>query len=812
MPLNLASPGILVREVDLTTGAVRPTEAITGAMVAPFAKGPVEVQTLIDTENDLLNTFGEPYGADNHYEYWLTASSYLSYGGNLRIVRADDASLRNSHVSVSGVSGGVSGGVKIKSLDHYNELGYDLNTLGTTLVAAQNPGSWADGIRVAIIDSFADQILSGISTLNQTSNFVLEHGPVSGTIVGGASTIGISTSQIQVGQEVQSSTADLIPSGTTVVQIFVGYIELSNQPTNGTTVSTTFTFGETVISNVTDPVLVGYGVTQSLDGKVAAGLGITSVLDGSYLKGIITDVGVDSVSVKVLSIVNSEGTEINVDYQENGVYEYETDKPITVINNVGAAITTTNIESKLDWFEQQTIGITTTVSIGWDGVTYRPGTTEWAADRGGRFDEFHILVIDGNGKITGNAGTIIEKHIGLSKATKAVFSVGSPSYWRQYLTINSKYIFGLSGPAGIVATGFGESYEVETDIDWDQDADGIPFGAIGSKTYSLFGGKNYDGNSDITQEGSLKINVGDIAASYDSFENDEIQVDFLLMGSAAYPKEDAQSLANKLISVAELRKDCVAFISPYRGAAISDTSVQTGVNIKDSETITNNIVSFYSSVASSTYAVFDSGYKYMFDRFNNTFRYVPLNGDIAGLCARTDINQFPWYSPAGTARGAILNAVKLPYNPGRLQRDRLYQNRVNSVIFSPGAGVVLFGDKTGYAKASAFDRINVRRLFIYLERAISRSAKDVLFEFNDTLTRQNFINTVEPFLRDVKAKRGIFDFLVVCDERNNTPAVIDNNEFIADIYIKPTRSINFIGLTFIATKTGINFEEIIGTF
>lgn len=727
MPLNLASPGILVREVDLTTGAVRPTEAITGALVAPFAKGPVEVQTLIETENDLLNTFGKPYGVDFHYEHWLTASSYLSYGGNMRIVRADDSSLKNAHVSVGGTSGGVSGGVKINSLDNYNELGYDLNTLGTTLFCAQNPGSWANGIRVAIIDSFADQTLSIAS---------------------------------------------------------------------GTIVSTNW---------------VGYGITQSIS-KILVGSGTTSVLDG-YLKGIITGVSTtsNSINVKVLSHVSSGNTETSVDYQENGTWEFE-NQVVTIVNNTGVGVATTSVLSKLDWFEQQTVAITTSVNINWDGVTYRPGTTEWAADRGGRFDEFHILVIDGNGEITGNAGTIIEKHIGLSKATKATFSVGSSSYWRQYLTTNSDYVFGLHGPSEIVTTGFGEGFELETDTDWDQDADSIPFGAIGSKTYVLDGGKNYDGGSDITQSGSLTANVGDIAAGYNAFENDEIQIDFLLMGSAAYPKENAQSLANKLISIAELRKDTVAFISPYRGAAMTDSPTQNTANIYDSDTITDNIVSFYASIASSTYAVFDSGYKYMFDRFNDTFRYVPLNGDIAGLCARTDINQFPWYSPAGTSRGAILNAVKLPYNPGRLQRDRLYQNRINSVIFSPGAGIVLFGDKTGYAKASAFDRINVRRLFIYLERAIERSAKDVLFEFNDTLTRQNFINTIEPFLRDVKAKRGIFDFLVVCDERNNTPSVIDNNEFIADIYIKPTRSINFIGLTFIATKTGVNFEEVIGTF
>ena len=354
---------------------------------------------------------------------------------------------------------------------------------------------------------------------------------------------------------------------------------------------------------------------------------------------------------------------------------------------------------------------------------------------------------------------------------------------------------------------------IETDTDWNQPADNIIFGAAGAQTYTLSGGKNYNGQSDLNATGAFTATVAQIAEGYDLFENpDDFQVDFLLMGSANYSKEGAQSLANKLISVAELRKDVVAFISPNRGSILSDTAVQTAVTVNSSVDITENLVSFYASVASTTYAVFDSGYKYMYDRFSDTFRYVPLNGDVAGLCARTDINQFPWYSPAGTNRGAILNAVKLPYNPTRTQRDRLYTNRINSVIFSPGAGIILFGDKTGYGKSSAFDRINVRRLFIYLERAISRSARDVLFEFNDQLTRNNFINTIEPFLRDVKSKRGIFDFLVVCDDRNNTPSVIDSNEFIADIYIKPSRSINFIGLNFIATKTGVNFEEVIGTF
>ena len=282
------------------------------------------------------------------------------------------------------------------------------------------------------------------------------------------------------------------------------------------------------------------------------------------------------------------------------------------------------------------------------------------------------------------------------------------------------------------------------------------------------------------------------------------------MGTGNYANiVDAQSVANKIIEVAEARKDAVAFISPWRKSFIADTSAGS-VTIENEETVTNNLLAYYAPITSSTYAVFDSGYKYMYDRFAKTYRYIPLNGDIAGLCARNDLNNFPWFSPAGTARGAILNAVKLAFNPSKARRDTLYSNRINPVIFSPGAGIVLFGDKTGYGKASAFDRINVRRLFIYLEDAISAAAKDQLFEFNDEITRTNFVNIVEPFLRDVQAKRGIQDYVVVCDESNNTAAVIDNNEFVADIYIKPARSINFIGLTFVATRTGVAFEEVVG--
>jgi hypothetical protein len=727
MPLNLASPGIVVREVDLTSGRVQPASNKIGAIVAPFAKGPVDSPTLVENENDLLNNFGEPYSTDKHYESWMVASSYLSYGGSLQVVRADDTNTKNAFV-------GTASSVKIKSLDNYEELGYDENTITGVTVAARNPGSWANGIKVAIIDSKADQILSGVST----------------------------------------------SAGVPVIQ-------------------------------------VGYGITQSLSGKVDSSSGTSVSLNDSFLKGIITGIstttGSRDVYVKILSRVSAAGTETIVDYQQDGTYCFTETGSIEVVNNTGTGVGSTTYTSEIDWFSQQYITLTNS-NIQWNNIAQAPGTSAFAEPRGSRFDEVHVVLIDDLGTITGNAGTILEKHLGLSKATDAEFSAGSTSYWRKYIAAGSATIFAGGAPTGITTTGFDAGqFDLTTDNGWDQPAENVIFGAAGSNTYTLSGGLNYDGGTNLNTAGALTATLAELKDGYDLFENtEEIKVDFLLMGSAGYAKETAQELANKLISVAELRKDAVAFITPYRGAALADNPAEGDITVRAPEDITRNVISFFSPIASSSYAVFDSGYKYMYDRFANTYRYAPLNGDIAGLCARNDINYFPWYSPAGTARGAILNAVKLAYTPSKSQRDRLYTNRINPIIFSPGAGIILFGDKTGLGRTSAFDRINVRRLFIYLEDAISRAAKDVLFEFNDEITRTNFVNTIEPFLRDVQAKRGIFDYVVIADETNNTAAVIDANEFRADIYIKPARSINFIGLTFIATKTGVDFEEVIGNF
>jgi len=735
MPLNLASPGIVVREVDLTIGRVDPTSGSIGALVAPFTKGPVEDAQLIESEEDLLQTFGQPYSVDKHYEYWMVASSYLAYGGTLQVIRADDFNT-STGVGLKNAFVGTASSIRIKSGTHYNQLGYDENTITGVTVAAKTPGTYANGIRVAIIDAKADQILT-------------------------------------------------VQSGNTVP--------------------------------------VGTAVTQTAYGRVLPTSTGTKTLDG-YVKGVVTTSTDTSLEVKLLSHVSAAGTITPVDYSTGGVYNFTASGTVG-LTTAGQAVTFSGQDKtytqQKDWFSQQNIELTSkdqngnAVKLEWDGLADAPGTSSYSAARGGRFDELHVVVIDDKGTVTGNAGTILEKHLNLSKATDGEYSVGSTSYWRKYLATNSKYIYGGSAPTGITTISFGtdSTNTLDTDNGWDQSADsaGAGFGASGVFTASLDGGKNYGGKSDYTTSGALNSGVDDLISGYGLFENTEdIEVDFILMGAAHHSKNDAQAVAQKCIAVAEARKDAVAFISPYRQAFLNDSSAGS-VTVNNIDTMTTNVIEYFGPLTSSTYGVFDSGYKYMFDRFNNTFRYVPMNGDIAGTCARTDIEQFPWFSPAGTARGAILNAVKLIYNPGKKQRDILYSNRVNPVILSPGAGIVLFGDKTAFGKSSAFDRINVRRLFIFLEDAISAAAKDQLFEFNDELTRTNFVNIVEPFLRDVQANRGIFDFVVICDETNNTAAVIDANEFIADIFIKPARSINFIGLTFVATRTGVAFEEVIGS-
>lgn len=397
-----------------------------------------------------------------------------------------------------------------------------------------------------------------------------------------------------------------------------------------------------------------------------------------------------------------------------------------------------------------------------------PGTSSYAAARNGSNDELHIVVVDADGNWTGQAGTVLEKFSFLSKASDAKNSDQSTNYYKDVIRNQSKYIWVIDHPTG--TTNWGTTVASKT------------FNSLTANvTATLSGGASGD-----------SVSLANIQSGYSLFENDELyDVSLIPMG----PTTDV-GVVNTVIGIAESRRDCIVFASP----PYADIVNTTGQAAK--------VVTYRNSLTSSSFAVLDTGWKYQYDRYNDKYRYIPLNGDIAGLAARTDFVADPWFSPAGYNRGVIKNVVKLAYSPSKTDRDTLYKSGANPVVTFPGQGTVLFGDKTLLARPSAFDRINVRRLFIVLEKAISTASKFQLFEFNDPFTRAQFRNLVEPFLRDVQGRRGITDFRVICDESNNTAEIIDRNEFVADIYIKPARSINFIQLNFVATRSGVSFEEV----
>ena len=409
----------------------------------------------------------------------------------------------------------------------------------------------------------------------------------------------------------------------------------------------------------------------------------------------------------------------------------------------------------------------------YDSVDRAPGTTAWTADRGGSGDEIHVVVVDQDGVITGEPGRVIESFSNMSKASDAKTPQGDNNYYADVIFNKSSQIFWMDhNTAG---------------TNWGTAAAGITFTAVNVPTLeSLTGGA----------VGSA-VTDGQLKTAYEKFQDAEtVDVGLIMTGPSS-----SSTHVDNLITIAETRKDAVVFASPQR----SDV-----VNITNSNRQMSNVIGFFNAIRSSSYVVFDSGYKYQYDRYSDVYRFVPLNGDMAGLSARTDTVADSWFSPAGFNRGIVRGAVKLAFNPTKAQRDQLYPARINPVATFPGQGTILFGDKTGLTTPSAFDRINVRRLFIVLEKAISTASKFQLFEFNDEFTRANFRNIVEPFLREVQGRRGITDFQVVCDETNNTGEVIDRNEFIAEIFIKPARSINFITLSFVATRTGVSFDEVAG--
>ena len=503
------------------------------------------------------------------------------------------------------------------------------------------------------------------------------------------------------------------------------------------------------------------GTNNLVDDAAAAADDLSITVDDVDATGYAIVVGdiisFTSDAAGEVSVVGHEGIEYIVTAVDVST-QLVTFKQHNVFSTKGLAAAVadnSNITRKWRWYEE---------------FSGAPGTSTSVANVSGSGDEMHVIVIDEDGGISGLANTILEKWDSVSKASDAKTDSGDINYYVDKIYRGSEYIFWMD--------------HLAAGTNWGSTSAGITFTdvAIPNKESLAGGTDDYVPSS------------GERAAAYDKFKDDNVSVQLVMSGPG-----DAADAA-MIIDLVELKKNAMAFISPER----SDV-----VGVANSASQLDNVVQFFNGISSSSYAVFDSGYKKVYDRYNDQYRWIPLNGDIAGCCAATDADADPWYSPAGTLRGQIRGSVSLAFNPTQAQRDDLYRQRINPVVTFPGEGTKLWGDKTALAQNSAFNRINVRRLFNHVEDSIERAARSAVFEFNDEFTRSQFVGVVEPFLRDIQGRRGITDFQVVCDSSNNTSQVVDANEFRADIYIKPARSINFITLTFVATRSGVDFSEVV---
>ena len=745
MAANQSSPGVVVQERDLTTITTL-TTANTGVIAAPFELGPVEEIKNIGTERELVATFGEPN--EYNYEYWYTAAQFLSYGGLLKAVRTDSSALKNA------VNTGTA--VKIKNLQDY-ETTY-LNGTNTWKWAARTPGTKGNSIGIFITDAGADQI--AVVPAPGSGN---DHRFVSGEA--------LSATSGAAGKVFKYSI--LLTVGSVVGSFAAGSTATISISGSAQTVD--------VLAYDADNGKIEIGIPSGgITGIIAEGQTITQ---GSNT----ADISASGIERRVYIA------------KDKGSIDFAASDSIADTNSTAVSISSVRVEyDEREYLPSQK----------WVNVAPRPGTSSFATANGGFRDEMHILVIDVDGKITGNAGTLLERYIGVSKASDSKSSVGEANYYVEVIQQKSEYIYWGEHETGLFDVDsdsgvFGGASTVSFDLflssagSTDYPAGATTVGSKGNATYyyRLESGADYAVGS-----GEYTVAQGDVTTAYGLLEDPESQtIDFILTGPSG--ADDAAALAKitALVSIVEERRDCMLFVSPRRGNLIGVSSAATQ---------TDNLIAFFDQLPSSNYMVFDSGYKYIYDKYNDVYRYVPCNGDIAGLCLQTTEVSEPWFSPAGFQRGVIRNAIKLAYTPNKTQRDRLYSARVNPIVSFPGQGIVLFGDKTAQGFASAFDRINVRRLFLTIERVISGAAKAQLFEQNDETQRGFFLNIVEPYLRDVQGRRGVTDFLVKCDESNNPPESVDRGEFNAEIYVKPTRTINYITLTFVATRTGVAFTEV----
>ena len=757
--MTLASPGVLVKEVDFTA-TVQVGDQSIGVVAIDAERGPTDQVTYVASERELVEIFGKPN--NNNYESWFAAATLIQYGAVVAVIRptgATDLGLNNANIKLDGTS---STSLVIKNKDDF-----DSTVSKDYTWAARTAGSFNNAVKVVVVDHGADQRVTVTPAAGQASNF------------DGATNAGNTAGRT-------AGTYSITATGGSGSGATFNVVVAANG--SATITLTSGGSGYTDDDVLTLPRAGAYAgatdITVAVDG-----VGAPLPAAGSYIQWTT---GGNTYKGNVYKTIGANQLEVTL---------WDTTKRLTgneVLKTAGdVTIATVTALNSNDVYG----GLEYTTNRKWSAIAPQPGTSAGASAKGGKYDEFHIVVLDVNGTVSGTPGSVLESMTFVSKASDAKSAEGSSIYYKTVVTEQSEYIYpgdslfittgeqmGLAGQTG-TARELGAAVQSATFELFNFAATGTTDGSVG--TLTLASGDDYS-YADATATASVRAGL---VAGYDLVEDPELfgDIDFLVPGHIS------TSVVSRLIAIAEKRRDCVVVASPER----SDV-----VNSNTSTKKTDDIIAFFRTLPSTSYAMFDSGYKYIYDKYNDVYRYVPCAADTAGLCIATTNNSETWFSPAGYNRGQVRNATKLAYSPKQAERDRLYTDRINPIVAFPGQGIVLFGDKTGLASPSAFDRINVRRLFIELEKNIANFSKYQLFEINDELTRSGFRAAIEPYLRGVQGRRGIYDFLVVCDTSNNTADVIDRNELVAEIFIKPARTINYITITFVATRTGVSFNEL----
>lgn len=766
------SPGVNISEIDLTT--VVPSVATSdGAIGGVFRWGPVGERILVDSEKALTERFGKP--TNFNAETFFTAANYLAYGNRLHVVRAGATTNADSTATVFSAVAHKDGtnlsNSHLLNATVKNDNDYSTKTFTNTgiLYVAKYPGEIGNSLKISVCDSV--NAYSSNVTLPSDGFFKIDIGSSTATIKANNS-VNVNTfvNSISVGDK-------LLIGNSSVGQQYITIKTKTNSTLNTNTATISNTSGDG--ANLIADFIITPNPNQFNDGDIvvysnaASNAAIGGLTGGAryYVKDAnTTGFKLSTTAYGTVVDLTSVGGESHTFTNETATATLTFDTTLKIKSDI--LLTSGSVQRFWENFNL---------------VGTAPGQSSWQALNGNTsaMDEVHVVVTDEDGLFSGVPGTVLEVFKGLSRATDAKNEDNSVNYYKTVINESSNYIWFANDRTNAVSN-TGTNLTSSTNytpvsISMKQGADGL-------------------------DESTATLAI--IGEAYDQFASPEnVDISLVLQGkpiggSTTVNNETVANfqLANYIIdNICETRKDCIALISPDRSKVLNNTGAEaTGVK------------NWRGAISSTSYAVLDSGYKYQYDKYNDVYRWVPLNGDIAGLCARTDATNDAWYSPAGFNRGSIKNVVKLAWNPTSAERDTLYSNGINPVVTFPGQGTILFGDKTLQAKPSAFDRINVRRLFIVLEKAISTSARFSLFEFNDPFTRSQFKNLVTPFLRNIQGRRGITDFLVVCDETNNTPQVVDGNQFVGDIYIKPARSINFIQLNFVAVGTGVQFSEVVG--